>query len=398
MAVNFLAFLLSASVMSAFLLSLGQSTAQSLEDQNSRMLPAAAVIAKLPVDSSTGYPVIDGKNWDSKGPWYQPVVVQDPAGSYVAVLDKQKQGSVKLPELITVESLGAFSNWSRDGIRLVGNGQFQACLLVLCGTNYPRIAVEGMEVKLGDEVFYPQRSGDKFLVDEPLAQALKTAMPGKALLRLHLASGVTITRAVNDKTVQAWPKVFQDAAPLSSGAGSIGGGSLSTVKTVAIASLPTPPPDLTSKWVASDPKTGLPLVNGSTWRTGRNVAWSTPVIVRDEFDGEYKAVLSKRGGFMSQWSRDFVDVFLSRRFVTALTFSGIPSVHITFGDRTLNLYGKHNRFPINKMAAQFLQEAGEKTLTRLPTISYYVGENRQNTYDLDIGTVKTWAMLYREDR
>jgi hypothetical protein len=277
--------------------------------------------------------------------------------------------------LITVESLGAFSNWSRDGIRLVGNGQFQACLLVLCGTNYPRIAVEGMEVKLGDEVFYPQRSGDKFLVDEPLAQALKTAMPGKALLRLHLASGVTITRAVNDKTVQAWPKVFQDAAPLSS-----------------------PPPDLTSKWVASDPKTGLPLVNGSTWRTGRNVAWSTPVIVRDEFDGEYKAVLSKRGGFMSQWSRDFLDVFLSRRFVTALTFSGIPSVHITFGDRTLNLYGKHNRFPINKMAAQFLQEAGEKTLTRLPTISYYVGENRQNTYDLDIGTVKTWAMLYREDR
>jgi hypothetical protein len=396
MAVNSFALILSAAVMGASPPGHGQSTAPSLEGQNARILPAT-IIAKSPVDSSTGYPVIDGKNWDSKGPWYQPVVIKDSAGgSYVAVLDKQKQGSLKLPELTTAESLGAYSNWSRDGIRLVGNGQFQACFFVLCGTNYPRIAVEGIEVKLGDQVFSPQRSGDKFLVDESLAQALKTATPGKALLRVKLASGVTITHPINDKTVQAWPKVFQDVIP-TAGSGPIGGGSLSTAKTVAIAPLPAPPSDLTSKWVANDPKTGLPLVNGSTWRTGRNVAWSTPVIVRDEFDGEYKAVLSKRGGFMSQWSRNFVDVFLSSRFITALTFSGIPSVHITFGDRTLNLYGKHNRFPINKMAAQFLQEAGEKTLTKLPTISYYVGKNRQNTYDLDIGTVKTWASLYRED-
>ncbi|WP_404790090.1 hypothetical protein [Altericista sp. CCNU0014] len=391
-----LALVLSAAVAGVSLASPAQTLARPLEVRHSRTLPVS-VIAKSPVDSSTGYPVVDGKKWDSKGPWYQPVAVRDSASTYVAVLDKQKQGSLKLPELTTVDSLGVFSNWSRDGIRLVGNGQFQACFFVLCGTNYPRIAVEGMEVKLGDQVFVPQRSGDKFLVDEPLAQALKTATPGtKALLRVKLASGVTITQAINDKTVQAWPKVFQDAIPTASG-GPVGGGTLSTAKTVAIASLPTPPPDLTSKWVATDSKTGLPLVNGSTWRTGRNVAWSTPVIVRDEFDGEYKAVLSKRGGFMSQWSRNFVDVFLSSRFITALTFSGIPSVHITFGDRTLNLYGQHNRFPINKMAAQFLQEAGEKTLTKLPTISYYVGKNRQNTYDLDIGTVKAWASLYRED-
>jgi hypothetical protein len=65
------------------------------------------------------------------------------------------------------------------------------------------------------------------------------------------------------------------------------------------------------------------------------------------------------------------------------------------GGRTLNLYGKNNRFYLNKMATDFLREAGEKVLTEKPTISYFVGADRKRTYEIDIPTVKTWPTLYQ---
>jgi hypothetical protein len=394
MVVNPLTLALSLSMLSTPPASLGQISAQPQHSLQLRSLPHP-VLAKA-VDASTGYPVVDGQKWDSQGPWFQPVLVQAPTGNYVAVLDKQKQGSLRLPKLTTIDQLGVFSNWSRQGIRLVGNSQVQVCFWALCGTNYPRIGVEEMEVKLGDQVFRPQRKGDTFLVDDELAQALKTATPGKALLRLHLTPGVTITQAISDKTVQAWPKVFQDGSVGALGdAAPIGGGMLSTAKTITVESFPALPPDATSKSVLNDPKTGLPLINGSTWRTQRNVAWAQPVVVRDEFDGEYKAAFSKKDGIVSQWSRNFVDVFISSRFATVLTFRGVSSLHVSYGGRTLNIKGKNNRFPINQMAAQFLQEAGEKSMDVLPSVSYYVGKDKR-TFEVDIGTVKSWASLYRE--
>jgi hypothetical protein len=393
--VNPITLAVSLSMLSTHPASLGQISAQPQNALHFKS-PSTSVLAKAPVDLSTGYPLVDGKKWDSQGPWFQPVLVQATTGNYVAVLDKQKQGSLRLPKLTTIDQLGVFSNWSRQGIRLVGNSQVQVCFWALCGTNYPRIGVEDMEVKLGDQVFHPQRKGDTFLVNEELAQALKTATPGKALLRLHLTPGVTMTQHINDQTVQAWSKVFQDsvAGAMSDGA-PIGGGTLSTAKTVVVDPFPALPAESTSKSIITDPKTGLPLINGSTWRTGRNVAWAQPVVVRDEFDGEYKAVLSKKEGIVSQWSRNFVDLFISSRFVTVLSFRGVSSIHVSYGGRTLNIKGKNNRFPINQMAAQFLQEAGEKSLDVLPTVSYYVGKDKR-TYEVDIGTVKSWASLYRD--
>jgi hypothetical protein len=351
-------------------------------------------IAKA-MDPKTGLPVVEGKQWDRQGPWYQPVVVQDSTGSYLAVLDKQKQGSVKLPQLTTIDKFGVFSSWSSDGIRLVGNGQYQFCIMVLCGTNYPRVSVEDFEVKVGDQVFHPQRGKDKFLVDEELAQALRTATPGKVLFRVHLTAGVSLTEVPNEATVKTWPKIFQEPIAMDSGSAPIGGANLPTAKNIVVDPFPKLPEDAPPKYVVTDSKTGLPLVNGATWRTRRHVAWSTPVMVRDEFDGEYKAVFHKDGGFTTSWSRDFVDVFAKTQIATAMSFSSVPSLHITVGGRTLNLYGKNNRFYLNKMATDFLREAGEKVLTEKPTISYYVGSGNKRTYEIDIPTVKTWPTLYQ---
>lgn len=357
--------------------------------------PSATVHIAKATDPGTGYPIVDGQKWDREGPWYQPVLVQDPAGNYVAVLDKQRQGSLRTPGVSSVDKLGAFSSWSPQGIRVIGNGQFQFCVMLLCGTNYPRIAVDAIELKLNDQVFRPERSGDKFVVDAELAQALRTATPGRALLRLYLNPGVTITHAINDETVKAWPQVFQASSSILDGGMPIGGGALSTARVVAIAPFPALPPSATAKDWVNDPQTSLPLVNGSTWRTGRNVAWSRLVTVRDEFDGEYKAVLHQDGGLITNWSRNFVDVFASRQLGTVTSSYAVPSLHITVGDRTLNLFGEYNRFPIDRQAAQFLQQAGEKLLTGTIPIRYTYGKNQKREYNVDIGTAKAWATLYR---
>jgi hypothetical protein len=370
-----------------------QITTQSQPIPNAVKASSSQVIAKA-MDPKTGLPMVEGKEWDRQGPWFQPVVVQGSTGSYVAVLDKQKQGSVKLPQLTTVDKFGVFSSWSSDGIRLVGNGQYQFCIMVLCGTNYPRVSVEDFEVKVGDQVFHPQRGKDKFLVDEELAQALRTATPGKVLFRVHLTPGISITQVPNEATVKSWSKIFQEPIAMAAGTGPVGGANL-PAKTVVVDPFPKLPEDAPPKYVVNDAKTGLPLVNGATWRTRRHVAWSTPVMVRDEFDGEYKAVFHKDGGFTTSWSREFVDVFAKTQIATAMSFSSVPSLHITVGGRTLNLYGKNNRFYLNKMATDFLRQAGEKVLTEKPTISYFIGADRKRTYEIDIPTVKAWPTLYQ---
>jgi hypothetical protein len=357
--------------------------------------PSQTKVAKAPVDPQTGYPVVKSDRWDKSDVWFQPVVLQDSSGTYVAVLDKQKQGSLRPPELNTIERIGMFSNWSPNGIRILANGQFQVCFFALCGTNYPRQDVSEIEIKLGDQVFRPTKDGDKFLVDAGLAQALQTATPGKALVRIYLEKGITTTHAINDETVKSWPKVFASAGSNLGGA-PVGGGELSIPRAVAVAPFPTFPKNASDKDFATDPQSGLPLVNGSTWRTEKHVAWSRPVTVRDEFDGEYRAVLMRKGGLVTNWSRNFVDVFATSRFATALSFYGVPSLHITVGDRTLNLYSSdYNRFPIDDQAAQFLQEAGEKATVPKATVSYYTGKDSKRSYDIDIGTMKAWATIYR---
>jgi hypothetical protein len=352
-------------------------------------------IAKAATDPQTGYPVVDGTKWDKSDTWFKPVVVQDASGKYLAVLDKQKQGSLRLPQLGLIRTIGMFSNWSRDGIRLYGNTQTQVCFWALCGTNYPRLEVEAIEVKVNDQVFTPQREGDKFLVDAGLAQALQGATPGKVLVRMHLKPGVTSTQAVSDETVKALPTIYQEASA-STGIVAVpkGGAELSNSRIVAVAPIPERPKNASSEDFMTDSRTGLPLVNGSTWRTRQHIPWSRLALVRDEFDGEYQAIFAKDGAFASSWSRNFVDVLVSKRFLTVQTVYSVPSLQITSGGRTLNLSGEHNRFPIDAQAARFLFNAGSNPSAKT-TVSYFVSKNGKATYNIDPTTTKLWATLYR---
>jgi hypothetical protein len=353
-------------------------------------------IAKTVTDPQTGYPLVDGERWDKSNTWFKPVVIQDASGRYLAVLDKQKQGSVRLPQLGLIRTIGMFSNWSRDGIRLYGNTQSQVCFFALCGTNYPRVEVEAIEVKVDDQVFTPQREGDKFLVDAELAQALQKATPGKVLVRMHLKPGVTSIQALSDETIKALPTIYQRAsAPTGIVPVPTGGAELTSApRIVAVAPFPERPKNASSKDFIRDPHTGLPLVNGATWRTRQNIPWSRMALVRDEFDGEYQAVFAKDGAFASNWSRNFVDVVVSKQFLTVQTIHSVPALQITAGGQTLNLSGEHNRFPIDDQAARFLFNAGNNPSAK-PTVSYFVSKNGKATYNIDSTTAKLWATLYR---
>ncbi len=367
----------------------------SAPQQSSSARLGSQAIAKTVADPQTGYPIVKGERWDKSSTWFKPVVIQDASGRYLAVLDKQKQGSLRLPQLGLIRTIGMFSNWSRDGIRLYGNTQTQVCFWALCGTNYPRLEVEAIEVKVNDQVFTPQREGDKFLVDAELAQALQSATPGNVLVRMHLKPGVTSTQAVSDETIKALPTIYQQAST-ATGIVAVpkGGAELSNSRIVAVAPIPERPKNASSKDVVTDSNTGLPLVNGSTWRTRQNIPWSRLVMVRDEFDGEYQAIFARDGAFASNWSRNFVDVLVSKRFLTVQTVNSVPALQISSGGRTLNLPGEHNRFPIDAQAARFLFDAGSNPSAK-PKVSYFVGKNGKATYNIDSTTTKLWATLYR---
>ncbi len=348
-------------------------------------------------DPQTGYPIVDGKNWDRKGPWFTPVLVKDAAGDYVAVLSKQNQGVIKLPELTTVDRMGVITNWGRNGIRALATGQFQVCFFIVCGTEHPRLAVNSIEVKVNNQVFQPAAMGETFLVTPEMAQALSQATPTQSFMRLHLTSGVSLTRPIPAETVQSWPTVYGNFDASVSG---MGGGTLAATpsRTVVVDPLPAVATSGAAKpGNPVDPSTGLPLVDGATWRTNREMPLSRPVLVRDEFDGEYEAVFDRDGGFVSNWSRNFVDVFASSRFATAFSYYTVPSIQVKVGGQSMTIVGENNRFPIGDKAARFLRNASQRSLSPKPTISFWVTPKKQRSYDLDVATVKYWSTIYRED-
>jgi hypothetical protein len=107
--------------------------------------------------------------------------------------------------------------------------------------------------------------------------ALRQASPQPVLLRLTLAGGHdTVTHPIGEPTVKAWQVIYQDASQPVPDA-------LSSLPAVA----PSPPP------IPSGLRAALPVVEGATWRINDDLPWSVPVLVKDDFDGEYVAVFDR---------------------------------------------------------------------------------------------------------
>ncbi|HEY9824092.1 MAG TPA: hypothetical protein V6D19_01485 [Stenomitos sp.] len=396
------------------------------------------VAAKVDIDPTTGLPIADGAEWHrSKDElWSVPVLVKDILGNYVAVLDRKRQegvGGLEVPSLLN--SIGMVSNWSRGTIRVAATGLNQTCFYFICNKRLPLIQVEDLEIKVGDRVFHPKQ-GDgnqtctdiscplqpfratspqlnefgSFQVSDSLASALRSAKPGQVWIKLRLLSGGFPTvQTVNDKTIQAWQTIYKDADPsiLSSmnppdfKIVPIHNWPESTEKETIGTTKYSRPVANTSKQVAEqstplqDNQTNLPIVRGTTWRSGNNIPWSVPVLVRDDFEGEYKAVFDKSSGLITNWSQQFMEVFLYDK-QQGYIFN-VQAFDLQLGSQTFKLEGSQNRFVISQDLSKALREAPAIKPVLTFTIQRSKKKPKSIQRTLDLETVQAWKTLYKAE-
>ncbi|WP_038026184.1 hypothetical protein [Synechococcus sp. PCC 7336] len=159
---------------------------------------------------------------------------------------------------------------------------------------------------------------------------------------------------------------------------------------------------------------GYRIVNEGDWRTafssGRSIPWSEPVMVRDDFDGDYLAVLdrnydgsltwgNKDAGVISNWSRNYIRVVAYTRerqcgfwsCNTNETVQETSRLRVKVGDTVYNLEGVNGNFPVSEELAAALRNAppGEAKIR----ISIE-GSGASIDNDIGLDTVEAWRVVY----
>jgi hypothetical protein len=155
----------------------------------------------------------------------------------------------------------------------------------------------------------------------------------------------------------------------------------------------------------------LPVLNGTDWRTSKEVVWSTPTLVRDEFEGDYLAVFDRnylRGrfpasetGVVSNWSRHYLRLYVYRWVETCGVWScrrdhkinEAVAVYVKAGARVFKLVGKNGNFAISEELAYALKVTppGE-TKIKLQL----EGSGSEIVSDIGSGTVQAWKTVYKD--
>jgi hypothetical protein len=152
----------------------------------------------------------------------------------------------------------------------------------------------------------------------------------------------------------------------------------------------------------------FPLLNASDWRTAERAPWSEPIVVKDEFDGNYLAVLDKnfndnfwngyKSGIISNWSRKYLRIysyvsppchgyFCQRQ----IHIRESNRVSIKAGEKIFKLEGKNGVFGLTDEIAYALKTLDTKT-TRIKVMFENSGDEIVN--DIGEGTVKAWKTVY----
>jgi hypothetical protein len=155
----------------------------------------------------------------------------------------------------------------------------------------------------------------------------------------------------------------------------------------------------------------FPVLRTNDWRTPDvDVPWSSPVVVKDEFEGNYLAVFDKnyrdniwtgnKSGIISNWSRKYLRIysyyspnckglFCNRRtFILETT-----NVAIKVGTQIFRLEGKDGNFNLTEEVAYALKNAppGETKIKLL-----FKGSGREIINDVGKGTVDAWKTVYQD--
>jgi len=145
----------------------------------------------------------------------------------------------------------------------------------------------------------------------------------------------------------------------------------------------------------------LPTVKEAQWRIDHKIPWSVPVLVEDEFEGNYVAVLDhdvrerfgrdKRPGLVTNWSRNRLQVYSYLLQTGSWQSFPIQQIVLQIGEQTFMLEGNNNEFVIQPTLALALRDAplGQVSL------SYFNLKGDQLTHPIGDKTVESLHILYR---
>lgn len=333
-------------------------------------------------DPVTGYPIVQSEGWvfEEDLPWSELVLIRrDSQDDYVAVPDR----SYETGPGADLRNPGIASLWSRDELVVMGYGIDQVCFMgFVCDTDHPVLPVSAASLKVGDQVFALRGKDSTFEISDRIAWALKTAEPEQVWLRVAIAGGSNYaTRPIGADTIAAFHTLYQDAEPTE------------------VAALPDPPMGTVSRLPESLPP-DLPEVDESEWRRQSGVTWSQPIIVRDDFAGDYLAVLDRdyslnswtnwSSGIITNWSADQLAIHIYEGDATSYACWAVDVLKLDIAGQTFYLEGQNNIFPISDELATVLASAPGEA----PLLSYYQSEDEQIIRKIGPDTVSAWPLIY----
>ncbi|NER81448.1 MAG: hypothetical protein F6K42_18150 [Leptolyngbya sp. SIO1D8] len=330
------------------------------------------------IDAEIDYPIVAADTWmTEKGvPWSELVMIRsEHQDDYLAVLDRfyDAESSPNHP--------GISSLWSRQQLQVYGYGQ-----CIYCEVEHPAYPVSAASLKVGDRVFHLQGGDSSFVISEEVAWALKNAPPYEVWLRIAIAGGSNYTtRPIGPNTIAAWQTLYQDAEP------------------VEVAALPEAPTTQVSRLPDNLPA-DLPVIDESTWRQQSGVPWSQPLIVRDDFNGDYLAVLDRdysssgffsrtTSGILTNWSADQLAVHAyeeEESYLMSYSCWSVRQLVLQIGQQTFYLKGENNIFRISDDLASVLASQPLET----PRLSYPQSNGEVITREIGPGTVEAWSVIY----
>ncbi len=246
---------------------------------------------------------------------------------------------------------------------------------------------------MGNRVERLDGSHGRFRLSAPLLEALlqSATPPPRMWVRLTVGGGSeTVTHPIGDGTVKALQMLA--SLPLNSNAAPLPPARERPVPQPGTVAAEPPPPQLAS----------LPSVDGDDWRLMEGVIWSTPVLVRDRFEGDFvgvfdrdtqRATLLKREmGLVSLWGRAaiWLHAYLSQ---VELSYASLPIQRPTLqlGERSFVLKGANNRFPVEDDLAAALRSASPGSVS----LSFTRTDGQAFRFRSGDDTVRAWATIYQ---
>jgi hypothetical protein len=153
------------------------------------------------------------------------------------------------------------------------------------------------------------------------------------------------------------------------------------------------------------------IVNEKDWRSQSftQIPLSVPVMVRDEFNGDYLAVFDRNyqgdyfwtereAGVMTMWSRQTIKAYFYQKNKSPaneeqMTILETENLDLKLGDRVFKLTGKNGIFSVTEDLVTALSNVPSKSAK----MRIIIRDNGQN-YDSDIGekTIDAWKVVYRK--